>query len=291
MDLLFYTPTNYKSEKAKGRKYPVVVNFHGGGFTLGKAADDRRWARMIIDEIDAVCVSVEYRRAPEHPFPAAVDDGVDALIYLSSMSTELGIDASKIILTGFSAGANLAFTVPLRLQMYPKIQDGDTLDRYESTTNLLRQTSHNLQIISIVSWYPLLDMTISREAKRARSIRPEMTLPQFFTNLFDDSYSQDTDWRSPYVSPAKASDDMLVEGLPQDIDLYLCEWDMLLHEGQQFGERLRSLGKIVTTTMIEGVPHAWDKSANPFRQQSTVDVVYRDACGRIRETLDNYSST
>lgn len=286
MDLLFYVPPNYNKERVRGHRYPVVVNFHGGGFTLGKAADDRRWARMVVDEINAVFVSVEYRRAPEYPFPAAVDDGVDALLYLASVADDLGLDTSKVILTGFSAGANLAFTVPLRLQMYSKVHHGDNLDRYESTTNLLQRTEDNLRIVSVVSWYPLLDMTISREAKRARSIRPDRTLPAFFTNLFDDSYAPTTDWSSPYISPAKASNDMLVECLPQHVDLYLCEWDMLLQEGQLFGERLRDLGKSVTTTMIEGVPHAWDKSANPFRQQSTVDVVYKSACVRMREVLE-----
>ena len=58
-------------------------------------------------------VSVGYRRAPEAPFPAAVDDGVDALLYLSRHAPELGLDVSRVVLSGFSAGGNLTVTVPL----------------------------------------------------------------------------------------------------------------------------------------------------------------------------------
>lgn len=56
--------------------YPVVINFHGGGFTLGSADDDARWCGTVVDECHAVVVSVDYRLAPEHPFPTAVEDGV-----------------------------------------------------------------------------------------------------------------------------------------------------------------------------------------------------------------------
>ncbi|KAF2487556.1 Alpha/Beta hydrolase protein [Neohortaea acidophila] len=95
--------------------YPVVVNFHGGGFTLGSADDDARWCTTVVNECHAVVVSVDYRLAPEHPFPTAVEDGVDAVAYLHKHAQELGIDKDKIALSGFSSGANMCFTVPLRL--------------------------------------------------------------------------------------------------------------------------------------------------------------------------------
>nr|POF04005.1 arylesterase [Quercus suber] len=100
--------------------YPVVINFHGGGFTLGTAKDDARWCSTVVNECQAVVISVDYRLAPENPFPIAVEDGADAVLWVHEHATELGVDKDKIALSGFSSGANMAFTVPLRL--YDEIQ-------------------------------------------------------------------------------------------------------------------------------------------------------------------------
>ncbi|OQO10768.1 hypothetical protein B0A48_04068 [Cryoendolithus antarcticus] len=109
---------NIRRRSSGGRKwggYPVIVNFHGGGFTLGTSKDDARWCATVVDECDAVVVSVDYRLAPEHPFPTAVEDGADAVVWVHKHASDLGIDADKIALSGFSSGGNMAFTVPLRL--------------------------------------------------------------------------------------------------------------------------------------------------------------------------------
>lgn len=95
--------------------YPCVINFHGGGFTLGTATDDARWHGTVVDEVHAVVVSVEYRKAPEHPFPTPVEDGVDAVLWVHEHADELGIDKTKIALSGFSSGGNMCITVALRL--------------------------------------------------------------------------------------------------------------------------------------------------------------------------------
>ncbi|KAL1997822.1 hypothetical protein VTN02DRAFT_674 [Thermoascus thermophilus] len=124
------------------------------------------------------------------------------------------------------------------------------------------------------------------EASSPASPLPEKTLPAFLTTLFDDSYLPDPlDRSSPYASPVLAPDDLLRTALPRDVFLYTCEWDMLLKEGQHFVRRLQRLGKRVRAMMIEKVPHAWDKSANPFRDQGRVNVLYRDACAEMRALL------
>jgi len=112
--LVFYVPQSYLDEP-DGHRFPVVVNFHGGGFTLGTGTDDARWASSVVNRAEAVFVSVEYRLAPEHPFSVGVEDGTDALIYLASHAEELRLDPHRIALSGFSAGGNFAFTVPLML--------------------------------------------------------------------------------------------------------------------------------------------------------------------------------
>lgn len=285
--LHFYCPPDYLNRVEDGVKFPVVVNFHGGGFTVGNATDDCRWAQCVLQEVDSVMVSIEYRRAPEYPFPAAVDDGVEALLYLSAHSVELGLDVSRIALSGFSAGGNLAVTVPLRLRS--RLPNSVTvtgvrspagfLSRADSSQTLVNDMTNDLRIVALFCWYPILDFEESREYRRAHSVKPHKTLPAALTTLFDESYLPDHSARiSPYASPVRASDDLLLNGLPHHVYLYICEWDMLLREGQCFVRRLQALGKRVRAMMIERVTHAWDKSPNPFRNQEPVTILYRDAC-------------
>jgi putative ergosteryl-3beta-O-L-aspartate hydrolase len=65
--LQFYTPREYRAAAGTGMKFPAVVNFHGGGFTIGNATDDARFARFVLEKCNAVFVSVDYRLAPEIP--------------------------------------------------------------------------------------------------------------------------------------------------------------------------------------------------------------------------------
>ncbi|KAJ5103891.1 hypothetical protein N7532_004420 [Penicillium argentinense] len=282
----FYVPSDYHEKRRRGHRFPILVNFHGGGFTLGCATDDSRWSTMVVSQVGAVVASVSYRRAPEHPFPAAVDDGVDALLYLAGHAADLGLDASRIALSGFSAGGNLAVTVPLRLRDRLSTEVKEHFGRADSTQRLVDQTN-DLNIVALFSWYPILDFLESRDHRRAMSLMPDKTLPAFFTTLFDESYLPDlNDRSSAFASPVRASDRILLEALPRDIFLYICEWDMLMKEGQIFVRHLEGLGKRVRAMMIEKARHAWDKSPNPFRDQDSVNVLYRDACAEMKAIFD-----
>lgn len=109
---------NFRRRSSSARRwggYPVVLNFHGGGFTLGSPMDDARWCTTVVDECNAVVIAVDYRLAPEMPFPTAVEDGVNAVMWVHQHAEELGIDPNKIALSGFSSGANMACSIPLRL--------------------------------------------------------------------------------------------------------------------------------------------------------------------------------
>ena len=284
IELKFYVRDDYR-ERMEGKRFPVIVNFHGGGFTLGTATDDGRWASVVLEEVPAVFVSVEYRLAPEHAFPSAIEDGVEALLYLANNAEAFGIDTKKTILSGFSAGGNMTFSVPLKLQAY--LDSLKTKARSQDVSDL---TPDNVpKVVAIVSWYPIVDYGIPRAEKRAASVRPEKCMPTFFTDLFDESYlPKPEDKESPFVSPATAPDDMLIEALPNTIAFYLCEWDMLLDEGRKFAERLEKLGKTVNLTVIKEVQHAFDKmpsiSVNP-----RVKLHYLEACVIINEILGNVS--
>ena len=283
LQLAFYVSADYACQIQHGKRYPVVVNFHGGGFTMGRPSDDARWAATLVRNLSAVVVAVAYRLAPENPFPTAVEDGVCALLHISAHADALGLDARKISLSGFSAGGNLAFTILLRLQTYL-----ESLALGENHHAGGRIVPPRPSIVAIIAWYPSLDYRLSRSQRRAASLRPEKTLPSFLTNLFDASYLPEpsTCVTSPYISPAAATDEALITALPRDIALYMCEWDMLLQEGMEFGERLERLGKRVRCVVIGERGHAFDKKPWPFGLDRKVGVYYGQACGWLCEVLE-----
>ena len=92
---------------------PLVVWMHGGGLIAGTAAGDDAQCRWLSDELGAIVMSVEYRLAPEHPYPAAVDDCYGALLWASSNADELGVDPDRIAVGGGSAGGGLAAAVAI----------------------------------------------------------------------------------------------------------------------------------------------------------------------------------
>jgi acetyl esterase/lipase len=346
--LHFYVPKDYsRNKKLKGKRYPCVINFHGGGFTLGTAQDDARWAGVVVEQVGAVFVSVEYRLAPEFPFPTAVEDGADAILYLAEHAAELQLDPERFAVSGFSSGGNMSFTVPLCLQgeLHDKTSSGATIpDSHEGSTPaqnpflqvptkespnasrlplsrqvsrldriaMLRQTgvstlslvssykegpsvavqssqgSQICKIRGIVSFYPSVDYTQTREQRRQTCVRADQNLPAVFTELFDDSYLQppSLDLAHPWLSPGIAPQAML-EALPDDIVLFCCEWDMLLAEGERFRDRLRTdLGKRVHYHCVPGVPHGWDKAPNPLRESPGAREQYMVACKELKRMFE-----
>ncbi|MFF3665663.1 alpha/beta hydrolase [Microtetraspora malaysiensis] len=100
----------YRPRQAQG----AIVWLHGGGMVFGDLDTEHPWAARIADGSGAVVISVDYRRAPEHRFPAALDDAYAVLSWTAERAAELGIDPERIAVGGHSAGAGLAAAVALR---------------------------------------------------------------------------------------------------------------------------------------------------------------------------------
>jgi len=215
LKIYFYTPAGYNQ---KG-KVPFVVNFHGGGYMLGSAKDDARWASFVTDRLDVVFISVEYGLAPEHPFPGAINDGVQVIQWLWKHANEYGLDPSRTVISGSSAGGTLSLAVSIQLH--------DAMNTSRGPEAEARKLQG--KICGIISFYPGVDWTQSRAERTASnpvSASKSPISPSLF-DLFDNSYlgplGERPDMSSPLLSPGRASDKILCEALPEILALYSCE--------------------------------------------------------------------
>src|ERR1700674_3814178 len=105
-----YTPLRLRSANGLA---PCLVFFHGGGWVIGNLDTHDVVCRKLADEGQLIVISVDYRLAPEHKFPAAVDDAIAATKWIAGQAREFGIDATRLLVGGDSAGGNLAAVVAI----------------------------------------------------------------------------------------------------------------------------------------------------------------------------------
>lgn len=292
IQLYFFTapskPLCPRKQTKKCPPRPVLINFHGGGFTIGHALDDARWAGAVLKACpDVVVVGVNYRLAPEEPFPVALEDGVDAILWLWQEADKYNLDKTRFALSGFSAGGNLVLGLPLRLQ-----------EELQKTrwASLRREVA----LVGLVVFYPSTDWTRTRKERDATNpISPtkSMVSPSVF-RFFDASYllfaglpkqlsTGRVDMSHPYLSPGLAPASMLHAAYPPAVAIYTCGWDQLLFEGNTFRERLCGFveeGKMesVGGFVVEGVVHGFDKKPSFCRGNQVRENMYGDAINQLK---------
>jgi acetyl esterase len=216
-----YTPVG----AAKTR--PGVLQIHGGGFCFGSIEFEHRGAMLTADGADAVVVSVEYRLAPEHPFPAGIEDCYAALVWFASVATTLGVDPERIAVMGQSAGGGLAAGLALL-----------TRDR--------RGPRLCFQLLGI----PELDHRLETASMRCFVDTPLWNRPNAIMSwrcyLGDDPGEV-----SPYASPSIAKD---LSGLPAAY-VSTMEFDPLRDEGIEYALRLLQAGVPVELHQFPGTFH------------------------------------
>jgi acetyl esterase/lipase len=292
IQLYFFTaPSNPLSPRKQTKPSPprpVLINFHGGGFTIGHALDDARWAGAVLKAYpDAVVVSVNYRLAPEHPFPVALGDGVDAILWLWQEAQKYNLDRTRFALSGSSAGGNLALGVPFRL--HEELQK----KRWASIRG-------EIALAGLVVFYPSTDWTrtrIERNATNPIAAEKSMISLSLF-KFFDDSYllpaglpkrpgADRVDMSHPYLSPGLAPASLLYESYPPAVAIYTCGWDQLLVEGNTFRERLGRFveeGKMASVGgyVVEDVVHGFDKKPSFFKRNEVRGKMYGDAVNQLK---------
>jgi acetyl esterase len=214
-----YTP-------APGTGLPGLVYFRGGGFVLGTLESCDRTCRDLAHRAGRVVVSVDYRLAPEHPFPAAVDDAYAATKYVVEHASEFGIDAGQVAIGGESAGGNLATVVALRA---------------------LRSGGPALAFQLLV--YPLVDFADDSPSMR------EFANGHFITSdvlrYFERHYLGNVQNRQhPDASPLMAD----LRGLPPAF-VITAECDPLRDQGEAYARKLAQAGVTVTAKRYGGMIH------------------------------------
>ncbi|GAM84122.1 hypothetical protein ANO11243_021140 [Dothideomycetidae sp. 11243] len=176
--LSVYVPHGYKSHRMQsfksvrnGAGYPVIINLHGGGFTLGSSTDDARFISTAVSQLGCVVVSVDYRLAPEFPFPVAVDDCADAVLWVAEHAQELGIDAHSIAIGGFSSGGNLTLTVPVRLHDHVRGVKRNLFSAYPSSP----LPSEPSSVTSLIKNPLLIRQLDGAAAESSTSLAPTLT--------------------------------------------------------------------------------------------------------------------
>jgi acetyl esterase/lipase len=212
-----------------GTARPALVYMHGGGFVLGNAEGDRFLPARIAAETPAVVVSVDYRLAPEHPFPAPVEDCYAALAWTARHAGDLGVDPARIGIGGVSAGGGLAAGVAL----LARDRGGPALC---------------FQLLDV----PELDDRLDTPSMREFGDTPLWSRPNATASWQHYLGPQADGARvSPYAAPARAAD---LSGLPPAY-VSVCQFDPLRDEGIEYAQRLVRHGVPTELHLFPGTFH------------------------------------
>lgn len=233
----------------------LVVYFHGGGWVLACIDDFDTFGRQLAADSGCAVLMVEYRLAPEHPFPAPLEDCEDALRHGAELARTAFANPVPVAVAGDSAGGNLA-TVAAR--------------------RLLGQVPVAFQALI----YPVTDCDFDRPSYREKS--EGMPLKAKDMRWFFDLYAPEALWASPDISPLHAPD---LSGLPPAV-VTLAEYDVLHDEGLAYAKALQAAGVPVILRDLPGLTHGHIRLHNlcePVREE--VAALGRDiaaACAAAR---------
>ena len=209
--------------------FPSLVFYHGGGWVIGDLDTVDVPCRLLANRANCVVVSVDYRLAPEHKFPAAADDAYAAAKWVVENGPSIKVDSSRVAVGGDSAGGNLAAVVSLMARDKNEIDLAYQLLIYPVT-------NHSYETVSY-----------SDNADGYLLTKDSMI-------WFWDHYLRNPqDGDNPYASPLKAED---LSGLPPAL-VITAEFDPLRDEGEAYAQRLKEAGVSVEETRYNGMIHGF----------------------------------
>ncbi|PCH33683.1 lipase/ esterase [Wolfiporia cocos MD-104 SS10] len=227
-----YTPEG----TAPDAGWPVLLSFHGGGWTLGGINTETSWCTNACQRARCVVVSVDYRLAPENPYPAAVEDAVEALhwVYQNGKS-ELNVDITKYAVGGSSSGGNLAAVVALKAAL----------------------AEPPIPLVLQQLFVPVVDNTATTSGDPYKSWAENINTPALTPGRmlwFRDNYLPNQEDRTKWdSSPIFAPNEAFKRAAKAYIAVM--DIDILRDEGVAYGEKLRNAGVEVEIKSYKGVPH------------------------------------
>ena len=208
---------------------PVVVYFHGGGWTIGDLDSYDQVCRKLAIASGLTVVSVDYRLAPEHRFPSAVEDCDAVTKWVAEHGAELGVDGSRLAVAGDSAGGNLA-----------------------AVTSILARDRGAPTIAFQLLIYPVIDGTMSFPSYKENAEGYLMSADDMA--WFYEQYAEpDVDRKDPLLSPLYAPD---LSGLPPAL-VITAEYDPLRDEGEAYADALQQAGVEARASRYDGMVHGF----------------------------------
>ncbi|PLR98471.1 alpha/beta hydrolase [Bacillus sp. T33-2] len=209
--------------------FPALVYYHGGGWVIGDLDTVEVICTLLANRARCVVVSVDYRLAPEHKFPAAADDAYAAVKWVEDNASSIEVDAARVAVGGDSAGGNLAAVTALMAR-----DKGGPAIAYQML--IYPVTSHNFG-------------TVSYEENAEGYFLTKNAMAWFW-----DQYLRDEqDGKNPYASPLLGED---LSGLPPAL-VITAGFDPLRDEGEAYAERLKEAGVAVEATRYDSMIHGF----------------------------------
>ena len=211
-------------------RHPLVMLYHGGGWVVGDLDNEDVTCRGLCVRTNSVVISVDYRLAPETPFPGGAEDCYAATAWAAEHADELGIDATRMATSGTSAGGNLAGAVAL-----------------------MARDRGGPAIAHQVLFCPVIDCDFDRPSYIANATEYGLTRDgmMWFWDLYT---GNGNDRINPYASLIRAQD---LSGLP-DATIIVAEYDPLLDEAVAYGEALAAAGVDTLCSVYAGMTHGFN---------------------------------
>ncbi len=250
-----YSPAPATTPTGDAAARPLVVFFHGGGWVIGDLDTHDQPCRLLCRYADVHVLAVDYRLAPEHPFPAAAQDAVAAFAWAAAHAGELGADPHRLAVAGDSAGGNLAAVVA------QATRDAGT-----------RQPVAQLLL------YPGTDASISRPSKALFADGFFLTRTQM--DWYLDTYAQGASYSDPRLSPLLAAD---LAGLAPAV-VTTAAFDPLRDEGEAYAVALREAGVPVVLRRAAGLVHGYYSMTGIHRASLQESIAVSGAFGALLDS-------
>lgn len=251
----------YRPKNSENKKLPVLYYSHGGGYLLRLALNNYQSYQSLADNLNAAVVVPKYRLSTEAPFPAALKDVYNGLIYLKKEGKKLNLDSDKIILIGDSAGGGLSTSLALYnrdnagIKILGQILIYPMLDSRTGSEDSL----YNAPFTGEIAWNAQTNKFAWEKLRGNKKISNEML---------------------PYFSPAQAQN---LKNLPPAF-IYVGGLDLFVNEDLDYASRLIEAGITTELHLVPGLYHVFDM-ANPEAQQSKDmwNKVYKAAAQMFNE--------